>query len=197
MTETETDAVALGARVRELRGITGLSMRDLAVKAGVSAGYVSQIEKGQANASLGVLRAIADAFGIPWLELFGPAPRHGRLLRHGDRPRLFSDGGVEHYGITQAPIGNVEVLVSVYQPGEGTGADDYTHGDSQEICLVQRGTLRLTVNGEQHDLGPGDSIEYRTSSPHAIRNIGDVPAEAVWVVTPPSMPSWRQRPRAE
>lgn len=189
---TEQEAAELGSRIRELRGITGLSMRDLAAKAGVSAGYISQIEKGQANASLAVLRAIADAFGIPWLELFGPAPQHGRLLRHDDRPRLFSDGSVVHYGITQPPIGNVEVLVSVYQPGEGTGGDDYTHGDSQEICLVQRGRLRLTVNGEHHELGPGDSIEYRTSTPHAIRNIGDEPAEAVWVVTPPSAPNWRE-----
>ena len=167
-------------------------MKVFSPKAGVSAGYVSQIEKGQANASLGVLRSIADAFGIPWLELFSPQSQHGRLLRREDRPRLFSDGSVAHYGITQPPIGNVEVLVSVYQPGEGTGGDDYTHGDSQEICLVQRGRLQLTVNGEQHELGPGDSIEYRTSTPHAILNIGDEPAEAVWVVTPPSVPNWQR-----
>lgn len=185
---TESEAAELGARVRELRGITGLSMRDLAAKAGVSAGYVSQIEKGQANASLAVLRSLADAFGIQWLELFGPAPQHGRLLRHADRPRLASEGDVVHYGITQPPIGNVEVLVSVYAPGQGTGGDDYTHGDSQEICIVQRGRLRITVNGEDHDLEPGDSIEYRTSATHAVRNIGPDTAEAVWIVTPPSVP---------
>ncbi|MBR7741829.1 helix-turn-helix transcriptional regulator [Phycicoccus sp. BSK3Z-2] len=183
---TESEAAELGARVRELRGTAGLSMRELASRAGVSAGYISQIENGQANASLAVLRSIAEAFGIQWLELFGPAPKHGRLLRYDARPRLASEGGVVHYGITQPPVGNVEVLISVYAPGQGTGGPDYTHGDSQEICIVQRGCLRITVNGENHDLRAGDSIEYRTSSTHAILNVGPETAEAVWIVTPPS-----------
>lgn len=191
---TEPDAASLGARVRELRGITGISMRELAARAGVSAGYVSQIENGQANASLTVVRAIAAAFGITWLELFQPGPSHGRVLRRADRPRLFSDGSVVHYGITQPPIGNVEVLVSEYAPGEGAGDDTYTHGDSQEICLVVRGRLRFVIGGEEHVLDAGDSVEYRTSTPHSLVNIGDDVAEAVWVVTPPSVPGWKDHP---
>ncbi|GLJ62461.1 cupin [Microbacterium barkeri] len=191
---TDAEAIELGARIRDLRSLAGMSTRSLAAKAGVSAGYISQIENGQANASIAVLRSIADAFGIPWLELFGPAPQHGRLLRKADRPKLFSDGHVAHYGITQPPIGNVEVLVSEYEPGQGTGGPDYTHGDSQEVCMVLKGTLQLTVNGESYELGAGDSIEYRTSLPHQIRNVGDTRAEAVWIVTPPSTPNWPARP---
>jgi len=190
---TTTDTAALGQRVRDLRAQTGVSMRALAARAGVSAGYISQIENGQANPSLAVIRSIAESFGVTWLELFQPTPRHGRVLRREDRPRLFSDGNVAHYGITQPPVGNVEVLVTEYAPGQGTGGDDYTHGDSQEICLVIRGSLEFTVDGETTVLDAGDSIEYRTSVPHRLVNIGDDVAEAVWVVTPPSVPGLRQR----
>ncbi|MCL3859834.1 helix-turn-helix domain-containing protein [Actinotalea sp. K2] len=190
-TGTDTDNAALGQRVRSLRAITGMSMRDLASRAGVSAGYVSQIENGQANPSLAVIRSIAESFGVTWLELFQPAPRHGRVLRREDRPRLFSDGNVAHYGITQPPIGNVEVIVTEYAPGQGAGDEDYTHGDSQEICLVIRGSLQFTVDGETSTLAAGDSIEYRTSVPHRLINLGDDTAEAVWVVTPPSSPITR------
>jgi transcriptional regulator with XRE-family HTH domain len=187
-TGIDSDNAALGQRVRDLRALTGMSMRDLACRAGVSAGYISQIENGQANPSLAVIRSIAASFGVTWLELFQPAPTHGRVLRRGDRPRLFSDGNVAHYGITQPPIGNVEVLVTEYAPGQGAGDETYTHGDSQEICLVIRGRLQFTVDGETSVLDAGDSIEYRTSVPHRLVNVGDGTAEAVWVVTPPSTP---------
>jgi transcriptional regulator with XRE-family HTH domain len=193
----ETDVAELGDRVRELRTQTGLSMRELAARAGVSAGYISQIENGQANASLAVIRSIAAAFGITWLELFAPAPAHGRVLRKSERPRLFSDGEVAHYGITQPPVGNVEVIVSEYGPGQGAGGEDYTHGDSQEICLVTRGRLRFVIGGEEHVLEAGDSVEYRTSIPHSLINIGSDVAEAVWVVTPPSNPGWKDLPTSE
>ncbi|WP_129336531.1 helix-turn-helix domain-containing protein [Cellulomonas endophytica] len=188
MEATATQIDALGARVRELRGLKGMSMRTLAARAGVSAGYVSQIENGQATPSLQVVRALADAFGITWLELFEATPRTGRVLRKEDRPRLFSSAAVRHFGITQPPIGNVEVIVSEYAPGEGVGDANYTHGDSQEICLVLHGRLRFTVGGTEHVLEAGDSIEYRTDVPHSLVNDGDETAEAVWVVTPPSVP---------
>lgn len=191
----QSDTQALGERIRDLRAATGMSMRGLATRAGVSQGYISQIENGQKNASLAVIRAIATAFGITWLELFQPAPEHGRVLRRSERPRLFSDGDVAHYGITQPPIGNVEVLVSEYAPGQGTGSEHYTHGDSQEICLVTRGRLQITIAGECHTLESGDSVEFRTSTPHSVLNPGPHAAEAVWVVTPPSTPAWKdQRP---
>lgn len=171
----------------ELRRQAGLSTRKLAARAGVSAGYISQIENGHAAASITVLRSLADAFGITWLELFEPAPAHGRVLRKGERPRIFSDGDVIHHGITQPPIGHVEVLVSEYAPGRGVGDETYTHGDSQEICLVLRGRLQFTIGDETYLLEAGDSIEYRTSIPHSLMNTGDDVAEAVWVVSPPAV----------
>lgn len=187
--DTTTEQIeALGARVRELRTRQSMSMRTLAARAGVSAGYVSQIENGQATPSLQVVRALAAAFGITWLELFEETPRHGRVLRKEDRPRLFTSAAVQHYGITRPPIGNVEVIVSEYAPGQGVGDENYTHGDSQEICLVLRGRLHFRIGDSEHVLETGDSVEYRTSVPHALINVGDDTAEAVWVVTPPSVP---------
>ncbi len=193
----EHDSTALGHRVRDLRGLAGMSMRDLASRAGVSAGYISQIENGQANPSLAVIRLIAQSFGVTWLELFQPAPVRGRVLRRQDRPRLFSDGDLAHFGISQPPIGNVEVLVTEYEPGQGAGDETYTHGNSQEICLVIRGSLEFTVDGDTFTLNAGDSIEYRTSVPHRVTNVGEDAAEAVWVVTPPSVPVSRTAPTGD
>lgn len=179
-----------GRRVKELRLLRQMSTRDLAKRAEISAGYVSQIENGQANASLQVVRSIANAFGVQWLELFSTTPLQGTILRRNDRPRLFTNGSVRHYGITQPPVGNVEVLVSEYEPGVSVGDENYTHGDSQEICIILKGRFEFRLADSTQVLEAGDSIEYRTSTPHMIVNIGDEIGEALWIVTPPSDLPW-------
>ncbi|MCK2034908.1 XRE family transcriptional regulator [Microbacterium sp. SSW1-49] len=176
----------LGARVRELRTLRQMSTRELARRASISAGYVSQIENGQANTSLDVVRRIAAAVGIPWTELFSAQPAVGTVLRRGERPMLSSGNSVRHFSITQPPLGNVEVLTSEYEPGHGEGGENYTHGDSQEVCVILRGKFRFNLGDQEFILEPGDSIDYRTSTPHSIVNVGDSVGEALWVVTPPS-----------
>lgn len=182
----------LGQRVRELRKLRQMSTRDLGRKAGISAGYVSQIENGQANASLQVVRAIAESFGIPWVELFSEAPKRAIVLRKNERPHLHSSKGTHHYGVIRPPLTNVEVLISKYDPGAGEGGENYTHGDSQEICLVLKGRFRFHLDDQEFVLEEGDSIDIRTSTPHMIVNIGDEVGEALWIVTPPSDPNWRR-----
>lgn len=181
-----TDALLLGRRVRDFRKMRGLSMRELARLAGVSAGFISQIENGQANASLQTVRALADTFGIQWMDLFEAKPVHGRVLKKADRPKLASSAAVRHFGITQPPIRDVEVLVSEYEPGESVGDPNYTHGDSHEIVVILRGSFRFRLQDDEFDLEQGDSVDYRTSTPHMLTNTGDTVGEALWVVTPPS-----------
>jgi transcriptional regulator with XRE-family HTH domain len=176
----------LGARVRELRMLRQMSTRELARRASISAGYVSQIENGQANTSLDVVRRIAAAFGVPWTELFSAQPALGTVLRRAERPMLAAGNSVRHFRITQPPLGNVEVLVSEYEPGHGEGSESYTHGDSQEVCVILRGRFRFHLGDQDYILETGDSLDYRSSTPHSIVNIGDAPGEALWVVTPPS-----------
>ncbi|MGM0535208.1 MAG: helix-turn-helix domain-containing protein [Pseudomonadota bacterium] len=52
------------APVRVFREYRGLRARDLAEKAGISQGYLSEIESGKKSGSLDVLKRIADALGV-------------------------------------------------------------------------------------------------------------------------------------
>jgi len=60
---------ALGAAVHEQRLAAGLSLRELAAATGVSNAYLSQIERGRHEPSLSVLRAVAEALGVPLAAL--------------------------------------------------------------------------------------------------------------------------------
>ena len=51
--DSEIDAIAMGARVRAIRQMLGLSSAELALRAGLSVGVISQIERGQAIRACG------------------------------------------------------------------------------------------------------------------------------------------------
>jgi transcriptional regulator with XRE-family HTH domain len=79
---------ALGALLRSQRLAAELSLRELAERTSVSNAYLSQLERGQHEPSLSVLRAIASALGLPLASLLA----HAGLLE-GDGER--SMGGTE------------------------------------------------------------------------------------------------------
>jgi XRE family aerobic/anaerobic benzoate catabolism transcriptional regulator len=59
----------LGDRVREARARRGISRKQLAADSGVSERYLAQLETGQGNVSILLLRQIASALGLPLTEL--------------------------------------------------------------------------------------------------------------------------------
>jgi XRE family aerobic/anaerobic benzoate catabolism transcriptional regulator len=60
---------ALGERVREARARRGMSRRSLAQDSGVSERYLAQLESGEGNASVLLLRQIAGALNLPLTDL--------------------------------------------------------------------------------------------------------------------------------
>lgn len=66
------DNVNFGERVRGLRHEQGISLKDLAERAGLDKGYLSQIETGKRpNPSVHLARRIADALGVDLGALIG------------------------------------------------------------------------------------------------------------------------------
>jgi transcriptional regulator with XRE-family HTH domain len=55
--------------LRRLRRQRGLNQQALAVKAGVSLGYLSRLEVGMHDPRLSTLRKLAKALGVPVTEL--------------------------------------------------------------------------------------------------------------------------------
>jgi mannose-6-phosphate isomerase-like protein (cupin superfamily) len=52
--------------------------------------------------------------------------------------------------------------------------------------VVLAGVVSLQLGTEVFELGAGDSIDYRSSTPHRLSNIGGEAAEVMWIISPPS-----------
>lgn len=67
----EAFLVELGQRVRRMRAVRGMSRKVLAQVSGISERYIAQLESGQGNVSIMLLRRVAEATGAPIEDLIG------------------------------------------------------------------------------------------------------------------------------
>ncbi|MGB2953333.1 MAG: XRE family transcriptional regulator [Gaiellaceae bacterium] len=181
---TEVD---VGQRLRVLRRLRRCTLRTVADRAGLSESFLSQVELGRASASIASLRRIAQALGVSVADLFEPSgmPRP-RVLRRDERPALSFGILGRKLLLTPRPLQHLEVFVGELDPGGSTGNEPYSHGDSEELFVVLSGSVQLALGGELHELESGDSIDYRSSTPHRISNVGEDLAEVMWIISPPS-----------
>ena len=179
----------LGARLRVIRHRRRGTLRAVAQRAGISESFLSQVERGQAAASIASLQRIAVALGVSVADLFEPdgARSRPRVLRRERRPTLpFGRLGTK-FLLTPRPLENLEVFIAELDVGGATAEEPYTHGDSEELVVCLAGTIELYLGEELHQLEAGDSIDYRSAVPHRVVNAGDGVAEVMWVISPPSL----------
>ena len=171
----EVGAAELGRRVaenlRQKRKVRGMSLDELAQSSGVSRAALSQIETMKSNPTVGILWKIASGLGVPFNELLGEPGRGARVLRHKDAQVLRStDGKLESRPLTPAGASpNVEAYELRLAARSSHAADAHAPG-TQEIVVVLSGLLRMRVEGEVNELGPGDSIAFRADRPHVYEN---------------------------
>jgi transcriptional regulator with XRE-family HTH domain len=183
-----SNTVDVGERLRAIRTLRRVTLRTVAERAELSESFLSQVERGRANASIASLKRIAAALGVNVADLFEPngSPSRPRVLRRESRPTLTFGTLGRKFMLTPRPLANLQVIVGEFDPGGSTGDEPYTHGDSEELLVVLEGAVHLQLGTEVFELRTGDSIDYRSSTPHRLSNAGDVQAEVMWIISPPS-----------
>lgn len=180
----------LGLQVRALRKAKGLSLRELAGRARLSIGMISQIERGIASPSIRSLRQISDALGVPPSRFFHdgetpPIKEIGKIVRkHARKVLSLQDNGVSKQLLTPDPSGVIELLLVVIGPGGSSGPEHYTH-KGEDAGLVLSGTLELWIDGHCHMLKEGDSFRFKSNLPHRFANASDSLTEVLWALSPP------------
>jgi transcriptional regulator with XRE-family HTH domain len=181
-------ATQIGAQIRDLRKIKGLTIQQLAERVGVSIGYISQIERNRSQLSIAMLKKISDVLGVHMNWFFqagpqGPAEERNFVVRAGNRRRMsFTGTGIHEELLSPNLSGPLELLLSTLEPA--ADSDFYSH-DGAEAGYVLSGRLRLWINDMEFDLDAGDSFSFRSTDVHRCRNPGSVSTQVVWVITPP------------
>jgi transcriptional regulator with XRE-family HTH domain len=174
---SDPDAIAhhLCDRVRMLRKRHGWTLEQLSAACGVSRSMLSQIERNQANPTLGVAYRIAQAFGMSVGNLVDLPDATARIdvIRADDRAYHYSTEKACRIR-TLSPL-HLEKDVEFYELSLKVGGAlrSAPHfAGTREFVTVERGSVRVTSDKEQCDLHHGDSAHYPADVPHCITNIG-------------------------
>ncbi|MFC7704516.1 helix-turn-helix domain-containing protein [Plastorhodobacter daqingensis] len=173
-----------GGRIRELRRKAGLTLQALADEAGISVGFLSQVERDKATPSLGTLASLAAALGVG-VNWFIAAPRPAdAVTRAGARAQFsLADSSLVYERLdTHLPGGTLSSLIVHLPRGY---ASEVTRHTGEEMIFVLDGEIRQTLGDAVILLGPGDSLHFMGDTPHSFANVGAGPARLLWTGTSP------------
>jgi transcriptional regulator with XRE-family HTH domain len=165
----ERRAPAVGSEVRRWRTERGLTLANVAERAGLNVGYLSQIENDKASPSLACLNAISDALDVPiaWFFLGDVPPPV--VVRAEDRPTTLTDAGRIEFvdGRAARDVSIIETTATAV--GGLVGAHSHS-GDEHHVVL--RGRFRLQQGDHTVEVGPGDYVRWDGTIPHEGEVIG-------------------------
>lgn len=177
----------IGSRIKRVRLSRGLTLKDIETKAKVSATHVSEIERGMTSPTVGALAKIAEAMGtdVAYLVEKRNVSKVSIVTRAARKKMEFTEWGARYYSLAKdIPNPKMSFLEVELDPGIKRPEETSTHA-GEEFALVTKGVMEIIIGEEKFILKEGDSIHYKATKPHAMRNIGDAKCKAIWVTLPP------------
>ena len=185
--EAHATLAAIGERLREIRKSAGMSLRDLAAKAEMSASFLSLVERGESSLSLTSLFAIAQALDVDPAEVVGGGNEQGHskaeyaVWRHADRDGKHRVMGEREYGAFSAELAGASLKPLFVRVHPTTAVTPTLGHDGEEVAVVLSGTLTFFIRDDIVEVSAGDSIHFSSRIPHSIANRTDQDVEAIWL----------------
>lgn len=177
----------VGARLKTIRKLKGLSQRELAKRAGVTNSTISMIEKNSVSPSVSSLKKVLAGIPMSLVEFFSlevEPDTQRKVVYRADELLEIGTGEVSMKLVGKGhPNRAFSFLNETYPPGADTGTDMLTH-EGEEAGIVAAGRLEVTVNGEVYLLDTGDSYYFDSQLPHRFRNPFDEPCVLISATTP-------------
>lgn len=161
----------LGSRLRAARMAKGWSLADLAKAAGLSTSFISIVENGKSDISLGRLARLTDILDVTLLDVtdseastISVAPDLGKymLMRRGDGPWVDGGAGIRMHVLLSSKQRGIERLVITCEPGAYVDTSEFERRRrSETFLLLLKGSLVFGFrDNSELRLRRGDSITF-------------------------------------
>src|ERR687894_256830 len=173
--EDQAASERFGVRVRGFRRERGLTLEGLAERSGVSRAMISKLERGEKNPTLVVVAKVAEGLGVTLSQLVGVeekrevvvVPRGGRMVMRDP------ETGFERQLLSPNFAGRgVEFIHNEIPEGSTSGEFPPHRRGVEEHIVVERGSLRAILGGEEYLLGEGDALYFEADVEHRFDNAG-------------------------
>lgn len=176
----DMDKMEVGRRIRDARVAVGLTIPQVAEKANLSASYISQMERDQANPSPNALTRVAQTVGLELIESFNeqvPPPSPGnraadesmppRLVKRGQRKTMTYSGSKIRYVMLVPDLQHALQVHTADCPVGTHNNDEPMVHKGEEYAVVLRGEMEFRVGGNASILHEGDAIYFPGTLEHS------------------------------
>jgi len=170
----------IGARIRHLRQINGLAQADLAERAGLTKGAISQIERDMTSPSIANLLQILSALNETPSSFFADDDEEKVLFRKSDA--LPSDVTGYQTFETLLPKSRYRSVVAyraVIRAGREALPEPAHEGEN--YVFVLSGRLGLRHGRASYTARRGESLYFRAEHEYTFSSQGKIPVEFLWV----------------
>ena len=176
----------LGAKLRDMRQRKGLTQEELADRAELSKGFISQVERDLTSPSIATLIDILQCLGTDLKEFFNDTSDEQVVFHDGD---YFEKIDTElknkiEWIIPNAQKNIMEPIRLTIEPG-GSTYPDLPH-EGEEFGYVLQGSITIHLGNKAYKARKGESFYFTPSSKHYITANGKTGALLIWVSTPPN-----------
>lgn len=165
MGQAPLDVIAFSLRRERERA--GLSLSELAKRAGIAKSTLSQLESASGNPSVETLWALGVALDVPFSRLVEPPRPKVQLIRAGEGPAVYSERAeyVATLLTSCPPNARRDLYLITAEPGAARQSEPHMPGVVEHVVLCA-GRARLGPTDEPVEIAPGDYIAYPGDLPH-------------------------------
>ncbi len=172
----------LGDALRSRRKGLGLTMQYVADHAGLSVGFISQVERGLTAPSLASLASIAEVLKTDITAFLKQPPKTGQTTHEVNRLAYSVSGAdVSYERLSTSFPGSKLHSVIVHEP-PGHRIEPISHR-GEEMFYIIDGEITIEIEGDAEILRKGDSIHFDSRRVHSIWNHTILTASILWCGT--------------
>lgn len=150
----------LGARLRRLRRERGCTLQDVSEGSGLTPSFLSRLERGVVNISVGNLRKVAAFFGVPITFFFTEELHpHGLVVRADER--IVQEDGQEVRRVSLLPQEAAHLQAEIVSLAPGAAGTAPLTASHRALYYVLEGELTCNLGGQAIRLGRGDVLYQR------------------------------------
>lgn len=177
--------IRLAERLKRLRRDHGWSLEQLANNSGVSRATLSRMENAEVSPTTDVLGKLCTAYHLTLSRLLSMVEDGYTVLVKKQDQGVWKDpdAGFKRQSISPP---SASLKAEMLQCGLSAGArlvyDKPSIEGLEHHLFLQEGNLRVTVNGQQHELNAGDCLRYLLYGPTEFQTKDDQPAKYILVL---------------
>lgn len=179
----EEKHASIGAKLRDLRNKNGLTQQELADRADLSKGFISQLENDFTSPSIATLIDILTLLGSSLKEFFSDDDNAQLTFGEDDYFEKNDGATLTTWVVPTAQKNKMEPITVEFEKG-GSTVFDLPH-EGEEFGFVLEGKVAIIVGDKRAEAAKGESFYYKADKKHKVLNISDGKSKILWVSCPP------------